>query len=301
MHRRNFVQTALVSAAVSPALASSADTLPTIATNAYPWGTFYRRDGRGWNAELDAGLAEVASTGITGYEPIAGSPKQLASLAPLLEKHQLSLPSIYVNSTLHDPQRAPASIDAVLAIAAEAKKLGATIIVTNPSPIRWGGAEDKSDSQLREQAKSLGALGRQLRKTGLTLAYHNHDAELRQCAREFHHMLTATEPAEVKLCLDAHWIFRGCGDSQVAVFDALEHYYERVVELHLRQSTGGVWDEVFTMKSDLDYVRLFKFLKAKNIAPHLVLEQAVEARTPKKLSARQAHTQSSGNLESGLS
>jgi len=33
-------------------------------------------------------------------------------------------------------------------------------------------------------------------------------------------MLTATNPDDVKLCLDAHWIYRGCGDSQVAVFDA---------------------------------------------------------------------------------
>jgi len=48
----------------------------------------------------------------------------------------------------------------------------------------------------------------------------NRDAELRQGGREFHHMLTATNPDDVKLCLDAHWIYRGCGDSQVAVFDA---------------------------------------------------------------------------------
>ena len=36
-------------------------------------------------------------------------------------------------------------------------------------------------------------------------------------------MLTATAAANVKFCLDAHWVFRGCGDSQVAVSDAVEH------------------------------------------------------------------------------
>lgn len=80
--------------------------------------------------------------------------------------------------------------------------------------------------------------GAALRKLGLHLAYHNHDAELRHGAREFHHMLTATDPENVKLCLDAHWVFRGCGDSEIAVFDALEHYHERIVELHLRQSVS---------------------------------------------------------------
>jgi inosose dehydratase len=51
--------------------------------------------------------------------------------------------------------KSSASIDQGLAIAARAKDLGTTIIVTNPWPIRWGGSEDKSDPQLKHQAKSL--------------------------------------------------------------------------------------------------------------------------------------------------
>ena len=79
----------------------------------------------------------------------------------------------------------------------------------------------------------------------MVLAYHNHDAEMREGAREFHHMLTGTDPANVKLCLDAHWIYRGSGNSQVALFDIVEIYVDRIVELHLRQSHDGIWSEVF--------------------------------------------------------
>ena len=104
-------------------------------------------------------------------------------------------------------------------------------------------------------------------------------------------MLTATDPANVKFCLDAHWVFRGCGDSEVAVFDALAHYHQRIVELHLRQSVDGVWTEAFSMEGDIDYARLFSYLTDKGITPHLVLEQAVEAKSPKRLSAVEAHQQ----------
>lgn len=123
----------------------------------------------------------------------------------------------------------------------------------------------------------------------MTLAYHNLYVELRHGAREFHHMLTATDPDCVKFCLDAHWVFRGCGNSQVALFDALSHYADRVVELHLRQSEKGIWTEAFSSKGDIDYDRLSGFLKKKGIRPHLVLEQAVEGETPKTINAVEAH------------
>jgi inosose dehydratase len=126
---------------------------------------------------------------------------------------------------------------------------------------------------------------------GLVLAYHNHDAELRAGGREFHHMLTATKAEHVKFCLDAHWVYRGCQDSSVALFDVVEHYGDRIVELHLRQSTGGVWDETFG-KGDIDYARLATWLKARKLKPLLCLEQAVEAKSTNKLDAIKAHQQS---------
>ncbi|GAB5405260.1 MAG: hypothetical protein Aurels2KO_34910 [Aureliella sp.] len=267
-----------------------------IATNTYPWLTFARRAEREFALHSEQLLRDIAQAGITGYEPIINTPQEFSGLAARLETHGLLMKSIYVNSVLHDTETEDESSANVLRIATEAKKLGTKIVVTNPSPIRWGGPEDKSDEQLLLQAKSLDALGAELRKIGVTLAYHNHDAELRQGAREFHHMLTATDPENVKFCLDAHWIYRGCGNSEVAVFDALSLYCDRIVELHLRQSSGGTWTEAFSMQGDVDYERLFEFLDKKKIAPHLCLEQAVESASPNTMTALAAHRKGNENL-----
>ena len=298
-NRRQALSTALGTlgaTAMTPfitSLAKAADrngaSAPLIATNTYPWLTFARRANQEFRIHSDPLLSDIASTGITGYEPIIEDPEEFRGLGPRLAKHGLRMESIYVNSTLHEEGELEESMQRVLSIADEARKLGVRIIVTNPSPIRWGGTEDKNDRQLRLQAESLNELGDQLRRRKLTLAYHNHDAELRQGGREFHHMLTATDPANVKFCLDAHWIFRGCGNSEIAVFDALAHYHDRIVELHLRQSSGGHWTEAFAMDGDIDYRRLFDFLGNHENHPHLVLEQAVEEGSPKQHSVIEAH------------
>jgi len=56
----------------------------------------------------------------------------------------------------------------------------------------WGGPEDKHGSQLKTQAAALDRLGSVLRPLGFTLAYHNHDIELRKSAHKFHRRMLAT-------------------------------------------------------------------------------------------------------------
>ncbi len=269
-----------------------------IATNTYPWSTFARRDGQTLTLHTDALLHDIGRAGFGGYEPVIHDVDEFEGLKQRLTDHGLEMPSLYVNSRLHDATQSQASIHHVLALGAEAKRVGTKIIVTNPDPIRWGGNQDKSDQQLRHQAESLNQLGRRLRQMGLTLAYHNHDSELRKGAREFHHMLTATDPEHVKFCLDAHWIYRGCGNSQVALFDTVERYADRIVELHLRQSRQGVWSETFSVAGDIDYLRLLKLLAKRTIRPHFVLEQAVEQGSAKTMDVVAAHRKGLESLRS---
>ena len=286
MNRRHFL--AITTAAAASVHAASGPT-PHIATNTYPWGTFAKRDGQAFKLHTDEALAAIASSGIQGYEPSITSPSEFDGLGARLKAHGLEMRSLYVNSTLHDEAQASATIDSIVAIARKAAEIGCRVVVTNPSPIKWGGAESKTDAQLLTQAAALDQLGEKLRLLGLTLAYHNHDVELRHGAREFHHMLKATQAENVKFCLDAHWVFRGCGGSQVALFDVLEHYGPRVVELHLRQSSGGVWTEDFSGSGDIDYPRLAAWLQKQALKPHLVLEQAVENGSPHTMDAVKAH------------
>jgi inosose dehydratase len=104
-------------------------------------------------------------------------------------------------------------------------------------------------------------------------------------------MLAGTDSELVKFCLDAHWVYRGSGDSQVALFDVVRLYGKRVVELHLRQSRDGVWTEAFCA-GDVDYPRLVEALRAQGVNPHLVLEQAVEEKTARTMGAEEAHRRS---------
>jgi inosose dehydratase len=263
-----------------------------LACNQYPWTVFYARDKRDFNQELDKGLGEVAVSGFDGYEPGTNNPQELDRLGPLLKKHGLEIRSLYVNSELHERDKAQDSIESVLAIARKSKELGTKIIVTNPSPIRWGGPENKDDAQLRVQSAAIEKLGHELKAMGLTLAYHNHDIELRNAAREFHHMMAGTDPAYVTLCLDAHWIYRGAGNSVVALFDILKLYGSRINELHLRQSKNNIWTETFD-EGDIDYPALAKHLLDIGIRPHIVMEQAVETGTPKTMSTIEAFQKSS--------
>ncbi len=259
-----------------------------ISCNAYNWFTFYGRQNKKWGEDLDKCMSDLAQTGITAYEPSFESAGDVKKLAPFLKKYNLSMPSIYVNSVLHKTEEAEKSITTVLAIADEIVKLGTKIVVTNPSPIKWGGQELKNDAELSIQAKSMEKLGLELKKKGLTLAYHTHDVELRAGAREFHHILQNTSPENVSFCFDIHWVYRGSADSQVAVFDVLKMYGNRVVELHIRQSVGGVWSETFGM-GDIDYQRFANELKTMKLRPHLVIEQCVEAKTPNTMDGKQAH------------
>ncbi len=259
-----------------------------IASNSYNWFTFYRRSGKTWGQDWDACMAAYANTGLQAYEGSFTSVEELNQLAPHLKKYSIQLPSLYVNSMLHTTEDSEKSIQGVLAIAAAAKSLGTKIVVTNPSPIRWGGEELKSDEQLRTQAGNLEKLGSALRKTGMTLAYHIHDNELKAGAREFHHMMLNTSPEHMAFCFDVHWVYRGSQNSEVAVFDVLKLYGKRVVELHIRQSVNGVWSESFG-DGDIDYRRLVGEMKKIGIKPHLVIEQCIEEKSPNTLTAEEAH------------
>lgn len=259
-----------------------------ISSNSYNWATFYSREGKDWGTNWDESINEYAKSGIRAFEPGLTTVEDAKLLIKALKKHKISMPSVYVNSILHKNEDADKSIADIIKLADLVKAYGTKIIVTNPTPIKWGGPEIKSDEELKIQAKSLDLLGSILRKKGLVLAYHTHDVELRAGAREFHHMLQNTLPENMSFCMDVHWVYRGSADSQVAVFDILKMYGSRIVELHLRQSLNGIWTETFGV-GDIDYIRFAKDLNRMNIRPHLVIEQCIETKTTNTMTCIEAH------------
>lgn len=258
-----------------------------IACQQYTWFSYFKRENKSWMENPDESFKAYLESGFRGYEPSFNNPSEVSNLKGFLDKYNIGSKSMYVNSVLHEPQLVEKNIADILSIAKEAKKIGVEILVTNPTPVKWGGPENKTDEQLKAQAIALNLLGKELKSLGIKLAYHNHDAEMRESAREFHHMLTGTDPAYVHLCLDAHWIYRGSENSQVALFDIVDLYADRIVEVHLRQSQNGIWSEVFG-EGDIDYNRLATVLKKLKLKPHLVLEQAIENGTPNTMGTVEA-------------
>ncbi len=305
--RRNFLKSSsLVSAAVlAPGLVNAGANSRSrsllvdqgIACQQYTWFNYYQREGKDWFADMDESFEAFKSTGMSGYEPSFSEAKTVATTVAQMKRHGIWADSLYVNSILHDEEQSEKSIDLAVEIVKQALPLGIKIAVTNPSPIDWNSKENKSDKQLRVQARELNRLGAALKSMDVALAYHTHDPEMRAGAREFHHMLQGTDPANVKLCLDAHWIYRGAGDSEVALFDIVKHYGDRIVELHLRQSNDGKWSEVFSAKGDIDYQHLVDLLMHRGLKPHIVLEQCVEEGTPQTISIVEAHKRSAGEVE----
>ena len=260
-----------------------------LSTNSYPWGTFYKRQGRDYEADLAFTISEIKKSGADCLEPNLKSLAYVDTLSDELEKQGVGMISVYVNSELHEAEKAKESIEWVMAIVRQAKKrMGTQIVVTNPSPIQWGGSQNKNDDQLSVQRDALENLGRAIHAEGMTLAYHSHDPEFREGAREFHHMLAATDPKYVKLCLDAHWVFRGAGDSNVALHDIIKLYGDRIAELHIRQSKDGIWTEVFG-DGDIDYSRLTRELVNLGVSPLVTMEQAVESDSPNTMNGLKAH------------
>ena len=265
------------------------DTFKMLATNIYPWLTFYRRQGRYFEANLESSIKEIKQSGADSLEPILSTPEKTVQLADALIDQGVAMVSAYVNSKLYEKADVQESIDTVLKLTRIAQdRMGTKIIVTNPIPIRWDGPENKNDDQIKLQGESLTTLGEALSREGLTLAYHNHDPELRLAGREFHHMLASTDPRYVKFCLDSHWIFRGSGDSNVALYDVIKLYGDRIVELHVRQSREGIWTETLG-DGDIDYSFLTKVIRESGIHPLVTVEQAVEENSPNTMDSLAAH------------
>lgn len=254
-----------------------------IGLGVYPLRQHYEAAGSTLDANLDEAFGWVAGAGLMCVETFAESPGQIKSHGEAMRKAGLTGPSVYVNSRLHeDDWKVKADAVVELAKVAKAELPGCVAVTTNPEPIRWGSSEDKSDEQLRTQAGALRYLHDTLARLGIGLYYHTHDPEMRQGAREFHHCMLSTADKPMRWCLDTHWIYRGCGNSNVAVEDAVKLYGRRIAAMHLRQSKGGVWTETFG-DGDVDARSWLSIAKLGGFTGPIYLEQAVEAGTPTTL------------------
>jgi inosose dehydratase len=254
----------------------------------YPWRTFIEREGMDWHDHPIIYYQQLMSSVFKKLEPVIDSFEYFEEMRSSVDWTCFDIGSVYLNAILHEQKNLNQRIDQVKAIAKFYAKLGAKIIVINPSPISWDEAVDKTDNELNTQVKALNTLSKSFAEMGLLLAYHNHDAEMRNNGRELYWMMQKTNPQYVRFCLDCHWIYRGSGNNSKELFRIIDLYADRIVELHLRQSSDGIWTEAFK-EGDIDYQKVARLLKSRNLKPRLVLEQAVEEDTPHTMSIEESH------------
>ncbi|MDR1957445.1 MAG: sugar phosphate isomerase/epimerase [Planctomycetaceae bacterium] len=297
MQRRAFLQTAALGAAgiltaqihQTPIEAAGETINETakperlhVAVNQFTANNLYGRDGKNFAEQL----AEMKSAGVDGLEPSPNHPNEMENLGKKLKDHGLEIRSIYVGGNLHDAGNAEREISRIRSVSEKAKEFGAKIVVFNPAA-----KHGKSDAELILQTENVNKLGGELASFGMTLAFHYHTTELEFAGREFHHLLCNTDPKNLSLCLEQHWSYRGAGNSQVALFDHLKLYGNRISEVHLRQSVNNIWSETFG-DGDIDNAKLANELKALKLPIHFVLEQVAEKGTPKTLAAGEIFRQS---------
>ncbi|MDR3182740.1 MAG: sugar phosphate isomerase/epimerase [Planctomycetaceae bacterium] len=282
MERRNFLLAAAGSAVAVDTLLSAAapDTAEPrlhIALNSFAANVLYTRD----KANYLDNLAELKDAGIDGIELSLNTANDLQKTVQRLNDAGMQYRSVYTSANLHDEAAAGKEIDRLVQLGSKMKELGSRFICFNAAA-----KHGKSDAELIRQSQNIDKTGKELAALGITLALHYHTTELEFGGREFVHILNGTDPKHLTLCLEEHWSYRGCGNSQVALFDHLKLYADRVSMVHLRQSSANVWSESFG-DGDIDNVKLSAELKRLNRPLLFVLEQCSESGTPKTLTAKE--------------
>lgn len=239
----------------------------------YVWSQVLAKESKKIESELAHVLDEVAASGYEGFEGSLGFANTTAkakAFAQLCQKHVLACESLYSGGNFCDSAKADTAINTIVDGALAAHLFGVTAITCNPDPI----GREKTDTELKIQATNVQRCGEALRKLGVRLHIHYHSPEMKNDAREFHHLMANTDPAVVRICMDVHWTYRGSQDP-IAM---LKRYVKRVRSLHIRQSRNGIWTEDLC-DGDVDYRQVHDILAEAEFNGWLNVELAYEKGT----------------------
>lgn len=224
---------------------------------------------------IDEILATVAGAGYRAVELTVTyfPPEKTAETLALIDKHGLALPIAYIGGPMHD-DRWHQTHEKALAMADRLKPhkgLEAISFNCDPKPR----SEAKTDAELETEAQALETLGSDLKKRGLRLLVHAHAPEIADHAREWRYFFHHTTPANVGICLDTHWVFRG-GEN---VMDILREAGTRIGDIHVRNSANKIWMEDVG-DGDVDYKEVAAELKKLHYRGWLTTELAWDPQTP---------------------
>lgn len=288
LNRRQFLtRTAALAtlSALSRLEAATPSPTPIVGTQLYGWGQYYQRDGK----QLADNLPEVLSAvrdcgyGYAEHSLDSAQPENNQKLADLMKAKGLKPVSLYTNAVVYEDDKWEANTQQIIKAAQAASKAGFYHLTCDPGLSK----DEKTDAQLKTQAKALELLGTELGKVGMKLGIHHHTPAMRSNAREYHSNFKLTDSHKVGFCYDVHWVFRG----GVKPDDALKDYGARIATWHLRQSREAIWWEDLDY-GDLDYPAIAAYAKKHNLSPIYTVELALEKGTKITRSVVENHQRS---------
>jgi len=184
-------------------------------------------------------LLEIAETlvrlGYGGFETnvasLSSQARRAADCRRDFEARHIQLIAPHTGAVLYDKDKWDAEIANLERIAGFTAEMGAAYLIVSGKEVPH--PDSKLDlGAVRAKAEALNRLGAVVRKNGLRLCYHNHEAEFRDKPTEMSYLLTETDPSRVWLCFDVGHCY---GFVDPAEFTAAN--FRRIAIFHLRDET----------------------------------------------------------------
>jgi sugar phosphate isomerase/epimerase len=191
-------------------------------------------------------LLEIAETlvrlGYTGFETNVASLSPEAGRAADCRRdfasRHIQLIALHTGGDFYDKDKWPSELANFESIAGFSAQMGARHLMVSGKEVPHPGGKLDLDA-VHTKAASLDRLGAAVRKEGLRLCYHNHEAEFRDEPSEMSYLLAETDPGRVWLCLDAGHCY---GFEDPAEFTAA--HFRRIAIFHLRDETRSASGKV---------------------------------------------------------
>ncbi len=268
MNRRAFL-----AACTAPLAARATEYDPQLQAGVYVWTQHYSRLGQRAQDHVPEICAAFARAGYRDVELMSlfFEPGLDRITFRALDQSGLACSTVYHGGPMHTREAARQTIAAAVELAQRIlRHRPLDAIVFNPNPV----GRAKTEEELRIQAEGLETLGWALWNSGVRMMLHQHAPELADNAREWRFMLANTDRRYMRVCLDAHWVYRAGLD----VMALLRECGPRLYGLHVRNSRGGVWMEDLD-DGDIDYRAMAAHLRSAGFTGYLSVELAWDKKT----------------------
>ncbi|MCS7023571.1 MAG: sugar phosphate isomerase/epimerase [Bryobacteraceae bacterium] len=201
----------------------------------------------------------------TGFRNVQGQFENPQRARSAFDQRRLEFLGCHIFLLEYDPSTQIAPESLYRRVSQGAAALGAKRLILSGGTARNHGKLD--GDLLRRKADALNHAGELCKKFGLVVAYHNHDKEFAQGGEEMEELLRLTDPASVRLILDAGHAWR----AGISVPEWLDRHANRVDGIHLRDFRNG--EQVPLGQGDFDLLAVAQVLRARNWSGWLINEE----------------------------